>query len=549
MSKEKKEKEKKKKEGERKNNGVFVNKKVLKGDTNDGEILKNGLIKLSKKFSLLFVIWICIFATGLVNKSLQNDTFYTIKIGKLILDNGIDMMDHFSFHVGLSYTYPHWLYDVFIYIVYKIGGLTSIYLSSIIIFWILLIVVFKTNKKICNNVMVAAFATIICCLAISGFVTARAQLVSFLLFALEIYFIEDFLISKRKIDVIGLLVISLLLCNVHVAVWPFYFIIYLPYLVEYAVSVFWDKIKFKKDSKFYKFVNSKVVFERNKNVRYLFVIIICSLLMGIITPIGDTPYTYLIKTMLGNSQNYIQEHHMISWIESPFTIIIAGETIFLALMSKVKLRDFFMIAGLVLMSVVSIRHLSLLSLIGTICFGRIFTMFLDNFNVLIDNKLLPFFSKRWVIFSSFCLAVIILFVGLKFHLKDDFVEEDFYPVNAVKYIKENIDINEMRIFNDYNFGSYLLYNDIPVFIDSRADLYTKQFSGFEYDILDDYQFIVNNYQEKFDFYKITHVLIYKENNLLYQAIMHDNNYQKLYEDEYFVFYEKVQDDGLRVTFG
>ena len=41
-------------------------------------------------------------------------------------------------------------------------------------------------------------------------------------------------------------------------------------------------------------------------------------------------------------------------------------------------------------------------------------------------------------------------------------------------MSENINVDEMRIFNEYNFGSYLLLNDIPVFIDSRADLYTKE---------------------------------------------------------------------------
>ena len=54
----------------------------------------------------------------LLKKVLQNDTFYTIKIGELILNNGIDMMDHFSIHSNLAYTYPHWLYDVFIYLIY-----------------------------------------------------------------------------------------------------------------------------------------------------------------------------------------------------------------------------------------------------------------------------------------------------------------------------------------------------------------------------------------------------------------------------------------------
>ena len=77
--------------------------------------------KYGKKFYKGFLIWICILAFGLVRMELQNDTFYTIKIGELILNNGIDMLDHFSFHAGLAYTYPHWLYDVFIYFIYSFG--------------------------------------------------------------------------------------------------------------------------------------------------------------------------------------------------------------------------------------------------------------------------------------------------------------------------------------------------------------------------------------------------------------------------------------------
>lgn len=35
----------------------------------------------------------------------------------------------------------------------------------------------------------------------------------------------------------------------------------------------------------------------------------------------------------------------------------------------------------------------------------------------------------------------------------------------------------MKIYNEYNYGSYLLFRGIPVFVDSRADLYTPQFNG------------------------------------------------------------------------
>ena len=54
------------------------------------------------------------------SKSLDasNDTFYLIKLGESISKNGIDMLDHFSWITGLTYTYPHWLFSVIIYFIY-----------------------------------------------------------------------------------------------------------------------------------------------------------------------------------------------------------------------------------------------------------------------------------------------------------------------------------------------------------------------------------------------------------------------------------------------
>ena len=462
------------------------------------------------------------------------------------------MIDHFSFHTNLAYTYPHWLYDVFIYLIYMVGGYTGLYISSIVLFLILLVLVFKVNRKITDNYSVAAFATLVCALAVSGFATARAQLASFLVFVLQIYFIEMFLKNGKKKYLGGLLLLSLILCNIHVAVWPFYFILYLPYLAEYVVSFIVSKIKLKKENKFIRFLKNKFVLEKNNNIKWIFVVMIGSLLTGFITPIGDTPFTYLIKTMMGNSQSYIQEHQMISWANSPFTIIIAFETLFLSLFSKVKLRDFFMICGLVLMSVMSVRHLSLLALIGTICFARLFSMFLENFDFNVDNKVVAIFNKTKVVVPSLILVVVISSLLFNNQLNKEYIDTELYPVEAVKYIKDNINIDEMRIFNEYNFGSYLLLNDIPVFIDSRADLYTKQFSGFEYDIFDDYSYIINNYQKTFEFYDITHVLIYKESddgyNAFYTVLDNDNNYKVLYEDDYFVFYEKLGESDYIITF-
>ena len=54
--------------------------------------------------------------------------------------------------------------------------------------------------------------------------------------------------------------------------------------------------------------------------------------------------------------------------------------------------------------------------------------------------------------------------------------EEFFN-SPLKYIKENLDVNSIKLFNEYNYGSYLLFEGIPVFIDSRADLYAPEFNG------------------------------------------------------------------------
>jgi len=88
--------------------------------------------KTKIKFNILAILCIIIFSFALAPKTLQNDTFYTIKIGEHIMQNGIDGQDPFSW-ADLKYTYPHWLYDTIIYQIYNMGGMTGIYLSTIIL--------------------------------------------------------------------------------------------------------------------------------------------------------------------------------------------------------------------------------------------------------------------------------------------------------------------------------------------------------------------------------------------------------------------------------
>ena len=108
---------------------------------------------------------------------------------------------------------------------------------------------------------------------------------------------------------------------------------------------------------------------------------------------------------------------------------------------------------------------------------------------------------------------------------------------------------DIKLYNEYNFGSYLIYRGIPVFIDSRADLYAPEFNGTKNedgkydgrDIFSDFLNISNIgtfYEGKFREYEITHLLMGK-NTKLNLLISRDDNYKLLYSDKNFVIYERL----------
>lgn len=162
----------------------------------------NKTIKM--KFNILAIFSIIIFCFAITPKTLQNDTYYTIRIGEHIMENGIDMKDPFSWNEDLPYTYPHWAYDVVIYQIYNfgntigIGGFTAIYISTIILCMILGVLIYYVGNKVCKNQLVAFLVTLGVLYLLKSFIAARAQLVTYILFVLQILFIEQFIATKKK---------------------------------------------------------------------------------------------------------------------------------------------------------------------------------------------------------------------------------------------------------------------------------------------------------------------------------------------------------------
>ena len=102
-------------------------------------------------------------------------------------------------------------------------------------------------------------------------------------------------------------------------------------------------------------------------------------------------------------------------------------------------------------------------------------------------------------------------------------------------METNLNMEEVRLYNEYDFGSYLIYKDIPVFIDSRSDLYTKSFNN-KNDIFNECMEITENYGRIFKKYNITHILIYKDTNLN-QILAASPNYNLVHREDRFMLYE------------
>lgn len=537
--------------------------------------------KTKIQFNVMASILIILFAISLTPVTLQNDTFYTIKIGEYILENGITMEDPFSWHENLPYTYPHWAYDVGTFLVYKVGGYLGIYILTAILSAVLGLSIYFTGAKLTKNHLTSFLITLWSMYLLRAFIAARAQLVTFILFLLTIFFIEKFIKTGKKRYAIALIVIPIIIANVHLAVWPFYFVLYLPYIGEYIISLLstsnlWlrklrinrlkkkllkenfveklSKIKQKIAKLEEKNENSNIKKEkirinaykleivRDNNVKWLILIMIICLFTGLLTPLHGAPYTYLINTIKGNTTQFISEHLPLTLANNiDFMILI---TVFLAILiftdTKIRLRDLFMIGGLLFLAIKTQRQVSIFVLIGSVILNRLLCYFFNKYDKGGTERFIKIMTTLpgKILTISIVLLCCISFAREK--IGNKFVDETTYPTKAAEYIKENINLSTMKLYNEYNYGSYLLMQGIPVFIDSRADLYSPEFNKGK-DIFSDFIDISNlgvYYENKFEEYEITHVIIYK-NAKLNMFLSRNDKYKELYSDDYFCVYERL----------
>ena len=89
----------------------------------------------------------------------------------------------------------------------------------------------------------------------------------------------------------------------------------------------------------------------------------------------------------------------------------------------------------------------------------------------------------------------------------------------------------MRIYNTFNYGSYIEYKGIKAFIDSRSGMFSEEFN--DTTVLEDFNNInggVKHYRDVFNKYDINYVLI-NNGNLISVYIADDEEWNMIYNDD------------------
>ena len=188
------------------------------------------------------------------------------------------------------------------------------------------------------------------------------------------------------------------------------------------------------------------------------------------------------------------------------------------------------------------RQSSMFVLIGSIILNRMMIQMLEIYGICKVKDSIKLVNTVKIII----LSVAVILLSKHFYKgKEDkpYVNESTYPVQASEWILENLDIDNIKLFNEYNYGSYLLYKEIPVFVDSRADLYAPEFNE-GCNVFSDFintSGLGTYYGDTFKKYGITHVIVYKNSKINMMIKKADSEkYNLIYSDNNFVIYEILE---------
>lgn len=470
--------------------------------------IKNYLKKHKYVFGICFLL-ICfsLFMTLLFHK--ESDYFWHIKAGEYMVNNSSFLTkDIFSWFMNGKYWMSHeWAFDSLIYLMKNIFGNFHLFLYPFICVLSLLLILFFSNKNNYLKNIIFTLIWIVCFLIFSVYIQARPHMISFCFVALMMWFLYDLFKNQDSKKIYFLPLVTFFWTNFHGGSSNLSYIFCLFFII---VGLF-------------KFQFSKIEAERlnrKQIIKYMCVGLICAgvicinphglkmLVYPYVNIMDDVMVNFISEwqpTVLGNSSHY------------PYFILLI--IIFFAMLlskKKIKFVDLCLFGVVAVLGLKSIRFWSYTYII----------MSYVIFNYIPERKKDRGTTMALVMIGLIFFGIFITnFDSLNKEYNKKFISDKM--INTIK--KEN----PKRLYNMYDYGGELIYNDIKVFVDGRADLYSKY-------NLEDYSNISNlnsDYVRLIDKYDFDYFLVAKKYPIN-TYLSYSDDYENILTGEDMILYKK-----------
>ena len=467
---------------------------------------KNFNEKKINNFIFIFLIFsISAFLT--IFMKCDNDYFWHIKAGEYMFNNGVLKSDVFSwFASGKSWISHEWLFEIILYFLKIIFSKYHLLIYGFLSIFILLITIYYSQKTDFLKNIPFSLLWISFSIIFMSSMQGRPNLISFNFLSLTIMLLYDNYKNKDSKKIYLLPFIAILWANIHGGSSN---LIYILCILFYFCGL----VEFK-SSKIY---SNKI--SKTQRKKYIYVFFLCFISLNInIHGFKMILYPYinmLDSTMLGVIQEW-QPINLNTFGHYPYLLLVLFIFIIMIFSNKkINFIDFILFLLSVFLGFKSIRFC---------CYTYIIMSYVV-FNY-INSRKEDKGTKTLVI--VFCVGLISIFV-LNFNKIVNNTNKNILSKIIIKKIKKE---NPQKLFNDYNLGGELIYNGIPVFVDGRADLYSKL-------NLNDYLLIYNtsyNFIKLVDDYDFDYFLVNNNSNINY--FLSTNNYIVIVSDNNYTLYKK-----------
>lgn len=404
-----------------------------------------------KNFLTIFIVSIVLILSRINRLIVDGDTFWAIKVGEWIsLNKSVPYQDTFSWTVnGHPWVAHEWLFDFLIYLFYSTMGLYGIMLLVLIPITIAFYFLWKTYAAERKSLVLTIIMFSIVILMLRFGIAARPQVFGYMFFMYFFY----------------------VLVNNHKLLWtlPLTAVAWANFHGSILLGIAMVLLQFVYESAYKSFTEKKLFID----IKFLFISILVPL-FSLVNPYGIELWKtsfYLITSKVNRQIMEWQppDFNDIGWLTIYFCVIVT--TVFVCYVKKDAINDnkkFGIIAiyllGTFYEAVTGVRYFPYL----VIVWGLFMLMLLPE--SLFSQK---HWDKKIGIFYILITVIIFLSVGKIPANLDEAVDEKIWPIDAVNHLENK------RTFNDYMWGGYLVYKDIPVFVDGRADVYWRDSDVFQ----------------------------------------------------------------------